>query len=312
MFEHYTVMENEAIEALNVQKDGIYIDCTFGGGGHTALLLSKLSSKGRILCFDQDEVAIKHGKERFRNEARIEFIHSNFESLHEVLKQKGIEEVSGILFDLGVSSPQLDVAERGFSYMQDSRLDMRMDQRNTRTAEEIVKTYSEQELIQIFQKYGDEKFSKNIARRIVQEREEHPITTTYELVDIIERSIPKKAHSKIKGHKAKKVFQALRIEVNKELDVFEKALQDALCHIAVNGRVVVITFQSLEDKVCKYIFKENSELKKEFEKLPIVPEEYLPKFKRIERKVILPSDVELAENSRSKSAKMRVLERIRN
>ena len=310
MFNHVTVLLNEAVEGLNVKSDGIYVDCTLGGAGHSSLILKQLTT-GHLYCFDQDENAIQAARQRLETIGnQFTIIQSNFKNIKAELNQRGVEHVDGILFDLGVSSPQFDNAERGFSYNYDARLDMRMDQSSSLDAHEIVNHYSYEQLVEILYKYADEKFAKQIARRIEKEREIQPIDTTFQLVEIVKSAIPAYARRK-GGHPAKRTFQALRIAVNDELNVFDIALKDALDLLNINGRIAVITFHSLEDKICKYTFNEVSKLKDVPKGLPVIPEGMQPKFKLINKKPIIAAEEELNENHRSHSAKLRVIERVR-
>ena len=310
MFNHVTVLLNEAVEGLNVKSDGIYVDCTLGGAGHSSLILKQLTT-GHLYCFDQDENAIQAARQRLETIGnQFTIIQSNFKNIKAELNQRGVEHVDGILFDLGVSSPQFDNAERGFSYNYDARLDMRMDQSSSLDAHEIVNHYSYEQLVEILYKYADEKFAKQIARRIEKEREIQPIDTTFQLVEIVKSAIPAYARRK-GGHPAKRTFQALRIAVNDELNVFYIALKDALDLLNINGRIAVITFHSLEDKICKYTFNDVSKLKDVPKGLPVIPEEMQPKFKLINKKPIIATEEELNENHRSHSAKLRVIERVR-
>ena len=310
MFNHVTVLLNEAVEGLNVKSDGIYVDCTLGGAGHSSLILKQLTT-GHLYCFDQDENAIQAARQRLETIGnQFTIIQSNFKNIKAELNQRGVEHVDGILFDLGVSSPQFDNAERGFSYNYDARLDMRMDQSSSLDAHEIVNHYSYEQLVEILYKYADEKFAKQIARRIEKEREIQPIDTTFRLVEIVKSAIPAYARRK-GGHPAKRTFQALRIAVNDELNVFDIALKDALDLLNINGRIAVITFHSLEDKICKYTFNEVSKLKDVPKGLPVIPEGMQPKFKLINKKPIIATEEELNENHRSHSAKLRVIERVR-
>ena len=310
MFNHVTVLLNEAVEGLNVKSDGIYVECTLGGAGHSSLILKQLTT-GHLYCFDQDENAIQAARQRLETIGnQFTIIQSNFKNIKAELNQRGVEHVDGILFDLGVSSPQFDNAERGFSYNYDARLDMRMDQSSSLDAHEIVNHYSYEQLVEILYKYADEKFAKQIARRIEKEREIQPIDTTFQLVEIVKSAIPAYARRK-GGHPAKRTFQALRIAVNDELNVFDIALKDALDLLNINGRIAVITFHSLEDKICKYTFNEVSKLKDVPKGLPVIPEGMQPKFKLINKKPIIATEEELNENHRSHSAKLRVIERVR-
>lgn len=308
MFHHISVLLKETVEGLNIKEDGIYVDCTLGGGGHSSEILKRLTT-GHLYCFDQDENAIKAADERLSQIGNnYTIIYSNFRNLKEELQKRNVESVDGIVFDLGVSSPQFDDGDRGFSYNYDARLDMRMDQNQSLDAYQIVNTYSYNDLVKIFYKYSEEKYSKSIARNIEKARANKPIETTFELVDIIKDSMPAKA--KRKGHPAKRCFQALRIAVNDELNVFDYALKDALDILNVNGRIAVITFHSLEDKICKYTFNEVSKEPKLPSGMPIVPEHLKPKFKLVTRKPIIASEDELNDNHRSHSAKLRIIERV--
>lgn len=308
MFKHDTVLLKETIDGLNIKPDGIYVDATLGGGGHTSYLLSKLTT-GRVISFDQDILAINHAKEKFDDD-RLTLVHRNFEFIKEELNTLGIEKIDGILYDLGVSSPQLDLVERGFSHSKTARLDMRMDQTQSLDAYEIVNTYSYEELVRIFFRYGEEKFSKQIAREIESRRKEKPIETTTELADIIKSKIPEK-FKRMKGHPARRVFQALRIAVNNELQVFENSLQDAIELLDKGGRVSVITFHSLEDRICKQIYLEYERGPELPKNMPIIPEGYEPSLKRVNKKPILASEKELEENSRARSARLRIAEKLK-
>ena len=304
MSEHITVLKEEAVDALNIKDDGIYVDATLGGGGHSSLILSKLK-KGHLYSFDQDDYAISRAKEKLDTVGNnYTIIKSNFVILKERLNELGVYHIDGILYDLGVSSFQFDMEERGFSYRLDGPLDMRMNQNQELSAKTIVNEWPVSKLIEIFYRYGEEKFAKQIAFQIDKVRHEKEISTTFELVDIIKSALPQKV-LKQKGHPAKQVFQALRVAVNDELTVFEKSLLDALDMLNSDGRAVVITFQSLEDRICKSIFKEKSTLDIP-EGLPVIIKEEAP-FELISRKPILPSEEELNNNNRSHSAKMRIL-----
>ncbi|MGM9951492.1 MAG: 16S rRNA (cytosine(1402)-N(4))-methyltransferase RsmH [Lysinibacillus sp.] len=310
MFNHTTVLLKETVDGLNVHPDGIYVDCTLGGAGHSEYLVKQLSSKGRLICFDQDTVAIENAKVRLADYLdRITFVHSNFRYIKEELHKLGIEEVDGILYDLGVSSPQLDTPERGFSYHHDAPLDMRMDQTAELSAFHVVNEWAYEDLVRIFFRYGEEKFSKQVARKIEEARKKAPIETTGQLVDLIKEGIPAAARRK-GGHPAKRIFQAIRIAVNDELGAAEDSLVDAIDLLKVGGRISVITFHSLEDRLCKALFKEASSIPELPPGLPIIPEDMKPTLKLITRKPILPSDEELAENNRSRSAKLRIAEKI--
>ena len=306
---HESVLLNEAIDALNLKEDSIVVDMTLGFAGHSSEILKRIK-KGRLIAFDQDEEALKYSREKLKRIGNnFDIIDSNFVYLKENLEKLNIKKVDAILYDLGVSSPQLDEDYRGFSYHLDAPLDMRMDQDNPLTAATIVNTYSYQDLKTIFKDYGESKFASNIALKIVKYREEKEIKTTLELVDIIKSAVPYK--EKIKKHPAKQIFQALRIEVNKELDVLEKSLDEALSLLNVGGRVAVITFQSLEDKIVKNKFKSVSEIDEISRGLPNVPKEKLPDFKLIAKKGIRPSEEELEKNRRAHSATLRVIEKVK-
>lgn len=313
MFHHVTVLLHQTVDELNIQPDGIYVDCTLGGAGHSAYLLSKLSSKGHLYCFDQDNEAIEHAKVKLKEEielGKVTFIHSNFRYLKQELHRLGVYRVNGILYDLGVSSPQLDQIERGFSYHQDATLDMRMDQTASLTAKHIVNEWSYEELVRIFFRYGEEKFSKQIARAIERKRTIAPLETTGELVDIIKESIPAPARRK-GGHPAKRIFQAIRIAVNDELTSIEESIEQALELVEVGGRVSMISFHSLEDRIIKTMFKAATTSEKAPANLPLLPsQEKEAAFRLVTRKPIIPTNEEIEENSRSKSAKLRVIERV--
>lgn len=307
MLEHITVLKEEAVDALNIKPDGIYVDMTLGGGGHSSLILSKLT-KGHLYSFDQDDYAIGRAKEVLdKVGSNYTIIKSNFKNIKSELNKRGIEHIDGVLYDLGVSSFQFDDASRGFSYRLDAPLDMRMDQGQELSAYNIVNEWSCRELMDIFFKYGEEKFSKQIAFAIEKARAIKPIKTTFELVDVIKSALPAKVLRQ-KGHPAKQVFQALRVAVNDELQVFEKSLIDALGMLNPKGRAVVITFQSLEDRICKHIFKEKSTLDLPFG-VPVATKDMKAEFDLITRKALEPSEEEIARNNRSHSAKMRVLEK---
>ena len=307
MFKHYSVLLEEAVEGLNIKEDGIYVDCTLGGAGHSLEILKKLTT-GKLYAFDQDNVALENAKIKLSEYAdKVVFIKSNFENLKEKLAEQNVYEVDGVLYDLGVSSPQLDTPVRGVSYNYDTRLDMRMDTDASISAYEVVNEYSYHDLVRIFYRYGEEKFSKQIARNIEKKRELAPIETTFQLVDIIKESIPA-AKRRTGGHPAKRVFQAIRIAVNNELSVFENSLEQAIDIVKVGGRISVITFHSLEDRICKQIFNSYAKNKDIPKNLPVLPEESLSKLKLITRKPICPSERELEENNRSRSAKLRIAE----
>lgn len=304
---HYSVLLEESIKHLNLKENSIIVDCTLGYAGHSSRVLKEIK-KGFLFAFDQDDEAIKYSKEKLDKIAsNYEIIRSNFVNLKEELNKRNINEVDGILYDLGVSSPQLDNKERGFSFHADARLDMRMDTKQKLSAYEVVNNYSYDDLVRIFRVYGEEKFATSIAKNIITTRENKPIETTLELAEIIKNSVPEKYRRE--KHPARKVFQAIRIEVNNELNVFENSLNQALDLVKVGGRICVITFHSLEDRICKDIFKRVSSVDPSLKNLPIIPEEYQPKFKLVAN--IEPSAHELEENNRSRSARLRVIERVR-
>lgn len=309
MEKHISVLLDESINGLNLKEDGIYVDCTLGYGGHSSEILKRIKN-GQLFAIDQDKDAIESSRKRLSEIGNnFTIIKSNFSHLKEELKKRDILFVDGFLFDLGVSSVQLDEKDRGFSYHYDAKLDMRMDQDSSFSAYDVVNTYSEQKLKEIFFKYGEEKFSSNIARNIVKYRENKKIETTLELADIISNSYPMKA--KREHHPARKVFQAIRIEVNHELDILEDALKDALSMLNVGGRMCVITFHSLEDRIVKNVFKEYTDVDPRVKGLPDIPDSYLPDYKLINKNVIIPSDEELEMNNRSRSAKLRIIERVK-
>lgn len=305
---HYSVLLNECIEGLNIKENGKYVDATVGYAGHSKNILAKIK-KGYLFAFDEDEEAVKYSKKELSSIGdNFTIFRENFVNMPKVLKDSGIEKVDGILFDLGFSSPQIDDASRGFSFMLDAPLDMRMDNQNNLTAQMIVNTYSKEELIKIFYEYGEEKLSKVIAEKIVLERKTKKINTTLELVDIILSAVG--ANYFYKNHPERRIFQALRIEVNNELKVLEEVLPQAIDMLSSGGRMCVITFHSLEDKIVKKIFKKYSEVDEILKGVKDIPKEYQPKIKIINKKPILPSEKELSENSRSHSAKLRIIERI--
>jgi 16S rRNA (cytosine1402-N4)-methyltransferase len=310
MFEHKTVLLEETVAGLDIKPDGVYVDCTMGGAGHSELILKQLSSQGKLYAFDQDETAIENAKSKLSKYGdKITMIKSNFLHLKEALGDAGVTEVDGVLYDLGVSSPQLDTPERGFSYHHDAPLDMRMDKDASLSAYEVVNEWPYEDLVRIFFRYGEEKFSKQIARKIEAAREKAPIETTSQLVELIKEAIPAPARRK-GGHPAKRIFQAIRIAVNDELGVFEKSLEQAIDILKPGGRISVITFHSLEDRICKATFKKASETPPLPPGLPIIPDEFKPVLKLVARKPILPSEEELEENNRARSAKLRVAEKL--
>lgn len=300
---HISVLKKESIEGLNIKEDGIYVDATLGYGGHSIEIHKRLK-RGFLFAFDEDYDAIDYCKKSL-DYKNVQIIHSNFVNLKNELKERNIDKVDGIIFDLGVSSVQIDEKERGFSFMNDGPLDMRMNKKNKLSAKEVVNDYPLHDLIDIFFKYGEEKFSKQIAKNILENR---PINTTLELVSVIKSSVPLKYF--LDKHPERRIFQAIRIEVNKELNVLSKVLPDAIDMLNKGGRICVITFHSLEDRIVKQTFKKYSEVIDAFKGLPLVPDEYKPKVKLINKKPILPSEEELANNSRSASAKLRIVERI--
>jgi len=310
MFQHETVMKVQAVDGLRVKKDGIYVDCTLGGGGHSLEIASRLSNQGRLIAFDQDLEAIRHAEDILRDHLpKVTLIHNNFRYLRNELEDRGISGVDGILYDLGVSSPQLDIGERGFSYQHDAPLDMRMDRRNELTARTIVNEWPYEKLVKIFFHYGEERFSKPIARRIEWVRQKRPIETTGELAEIVKEAIPAFAR-RSGGHPAKRVFQALRIAVNDELGALEESLEQAVELLSIGGRIAVITFHSLEDRITKTIFKKYSTVPDLPPNLPIIPEGKEPKLRIVTKKPIVPSEEELACNRRARSAKLRIAEKI--
>ncbi|UQS86430.1 16S rRNA (cytosine(1402)-N(4))-methyltransferase RsmH [Nicoliella spurrieriana] len=311
-FDHQTVLLTEAVSELNIQSNGTYVDCTLGGGGHSSKILQSLSG-GHLYAFDQDQVAIDYNHEhlaKYLSQNELTFIHDNFRNLKIDLNQQNVFSVDGVLYDLGVSSPQFDDAERGFSYRKNARLDMRMDQRNPLDAWQIINEWSYEQLVRIFFRYGEEKFAKPIARLIEKTRSQRPIDTTDDLVEVIKAGIPAAAR-RHGGHPAKKVFQAVRIAVNDELGALEDSLEQAIDMVSVGGRISVITFQSLEDRLVKTMFKEKTSIQDLPQGLPVIPDELKPDFKLVSRKPILPSRDEIEVNHRSHSAKLRVIERVK-
>lgn len=300
---HKSVLLSECIQYLNINSNSIIVDCTLGYGGHSSEILKRIPN-GHLYSFDQDSDAIKYSCDRLSKISdNYTIINNNFVNIKNELNKIGVNKVDGILYDLGVSSPQLDQDYRGFSFHQDAKLDMRMDQNQEFSAYNVVNEYSEVMLTNILFKYGEEKYAPKIAKKIVENR---PINTTLELVEVIKDAVPMKY--KLNHHPARKTFQAIRIEVNNELEVFEKSLKDALELLNVGGRICVITFHSLEDRICKEVFKSVSTVKKELQNLPVIPDEYLPKYKVV--KVLNPSDEEINLNKRARSAKLRVIQRI--
>ncbi len=310
-FNHKSVLLFETVDSLNVKPDGIYVDGTLGGGGHSFQILKRLGDGGRLIGIDQDEDALKAAGERLAIFGeKVTTVRSNYCHMRQVLHDLGIQKVSGIVLDLGVSSYQLDEPERGFTYREDVPLDMRMDRRNPKTAKNIVNEYSEMELFRIIRDYGEDKFAKNIAKHIVAAREKKEIETTGELIEIIKAAIPAKVRA-TGGHPAKKTFQAIRIELNAELEVLQNSLDDMIDLLEDGGRISIITFHSLEDRIVKTIFKTNENPCTCPSHFPVCVCGKKPKGKVITRKPIVPGDEELEYNSRAKSAKLRVFERIR-
>lgn len=310
--EHKPVLLNEVIEGLNIKPNGIYVDLTLGRAGHSSEILKRLNNKGLLIGLDQDEEAIEASKEKLDKIGKnYKIVKTNFINIREVLDEMKISCVDGALYDLGVSSPMFDEDYRGFSYRFDGPLDMRMDTSRSLTAREIVNNYSLSELTRVFRDYGEDHYSYQVAKNIVKEREKKPIETTLELVDIIKASKPKK-ELEIVGHPAKQIFQALRIEVNDELNVLEKSLNDCIKSLSIGGRVCVITFQSLEDKIVKNLFKKYSVIEGNRLNDFINPKDLkTPDYREVNKKVIIASSEELIENHRAKSAKLRILERIK-
>lgn len=309
-FNHVSVLLHETIEGLNINPDGVYVDGTLGGGGHAYEVCKRLSPKGRFIGIDQDGDALEAAKERLKDFSGItSFVRSNYSEIDTILKDLGVSKVDGIVLDLGVSSYQLDTIERGFSYKENAPLDMRMDNRQSKTAATVVNEYSEFELFRIIRDYGEDKFAKNIAKHIVMEREKGPITTTKELSDIIKASIPMKVQAK-GGHPAKRAFQAIRIEVNKELEVLNESIDTMIEHLNPGGRLCIITFHSLEDRIVKSKFKNNENPCTCPPDFPVCVCNKKSKGKVITRKPILPSEEEMTGNKRSKSSKLRIFERV--
>ena len=310
--EHKPILLNEVIEGLDIKSDGVYLDLTLGRAGHSKEILKRLSLNGLLIGIDQDEEAISYSRvELSKISNRYKIVKSNFSNIKNILSDLNISTLDGALFDLGVSSPQFDEDYRGFSYRFNNKLDMRMDLSSSLTAYDVVNTYSFKELLRVFKEYGEDKYSYNIAKNIVKERDIKPIVTTFDLVDIIKRSKPLKELNKA-GHPAKQIFQAIRIEVNNELNVLKKALEDVINSLNINGRVCVITFHSLEDRIVKNLFKKYSVVEgnriNDFRKAKDIEE---ANFIEVNRKVIVPSEEEIINNPRSKSAKLRILKRVR-
>ena len=308
-FNHISVLLNECLERLNIKENGIYVDGTLGGAGHSSEILKRLSNEGRLIGIDQDTDALKAAKERLKNYSNVTFVHSNFSSIENVLNNLNIDGVDGILMDLGVSSYQLDEGERGFSYMKDAPLDMRMNRDNDFSAYNVINEYSEEDLYRIIRDYGEEKFARRIASFIVENRQEKNIETTLELVEIIKSAIPAKARRE-GPHPAKRTFQAIRIEVNSELSILNKTIEDGVGKLNKGGRMAIITFHSLEDRIVKNKFRDlavSCRCPKEF---PVCVCGEKAKVKVISRKAIEPTKEEVDINPRSRSAKLRVIEKL--
>ncbi|MCY7225541.1 16S rRNA (cytosine(1402)-N(4))-methyltransferase RsmH [Abiotrophia defectiva] len=308
-FKHETVLLHETVDGLDIKPDGVYVDCTLGGAGHAQYLLDQLGPQGHLYAFDQDMTAINNAKLKLADyveRGQVTFIHQNFRHLKQALEDLGIGQVDGIYYDLGVSSPQLDVAERGFSYGQEARLDMRMNQEQALSAYEVVNEWPYEDLVHILYRYGEEKFAKRIARAIEERRAQRPIETTTELAEIVKMAIPA-ATRRTGGHPAKRSFQAIRIAVNDELGAVEDSLEQALTLLKPEGRISVITFHSLEDRLVKQLFKEVSQGPEVPRGLPVLPGQMQAPFALVNRKPIVASPEELEANNRSRSAKLRIL-----
>lgn len=308
-FKHETVLLHETVDGLDIKPDGVYVDCTLGGAGHAQYLLDQLGPQGHLYAFDQDMTAINNAKLKLADyveKGQVTFIHQNFRHLKQALEELGIDQVDGIYYDLGVSSPQLDVAERGFSYGQEARLDMRMNQEQALSAYEVVNDWPYEDLVHILYRYGEEKFAKRIARAIEERRAQRPIETTTELAEIVKMAIPA-ATRRTGGHPAKRSFQAIRIAVNDELGAVEDSLEQALALLKSEGRISVITFHSLEDRLVKQLFKEVSQGPEVPRGLPVLPGQMQAPYALVNRKPIVASSEELEANNRSRSAKLRIL-----
>jgi 16S rRNA (cytosine1402-N4)-methyltransferase len=308
-FKHVSIMLNECMEGLNIKQEGIYIDCTMGGAGHSSAILERLSSRGMLIGIDQDKEALEAASKRLQKFNNVKYVHNNFYNIDDILKELEISQIDGILMDLGVSSYQLDNAERGFSYMQDAPLDMRMNSDSSFSAYEVVNQYSEDELYKIIRDYGEEKFAKRVAKFIVDRREQKSIDTTFELVDIIKAAIPAKARRE-GPHPAKRTFQAIRIEVNKELEILGKTIEDGVNRLKSGGRIAIITFHSLEDRIVKNRFKDLENPCKCPKEFPICICNKQPVVKIMTKKPIEPSEEEININPRSRSAKLRIAEKL--
>lgn len=312
-FNHVTVLLKEAVAGLNVQPTGTYVDATLGGGGHSGEILQHLTS-GHLYSFDQDKTAIDYNQQHLSaaiKAGKLTLVEDNFRHLKVALARAGVRQINGIVYDLGVSSPQFDDAKRGFSYQHDAPLDMRMNQDQSLSAMQVVNEWPYERLVRILYRYGEERFAKQIARKIERRRQRHPIKTTFELVEVIKEAIPAAAR-RHGGHPAKKSFQAIRIAVNDELGALEESLEQAFDLLKIGGRISVITFQSLEDRLVKTMFREQSSLSADLPQgLPVIPAGMEPHFKLINKKPILPSAQELAHNYRAHSAKLRIIEKIK-
>lgn len=312
-FNHITVLLKEAVAGLNISTNGIYVDATLGGGGHSREILTQLDPNGHLYSFDQDQTAIQYNQDNlatYIDNNQLTLVQNNFRNLTVALNELGVNEINGIVYDLGVSSPQLDDGQRGFSYQHDAPLDMRMNQNQKLDAYQVVNEWSYEKLVRILSRYGEESFAKPIARSIEKNRANQPITTTLELAEIVKNAIPA-ATRRHGGHPAKKSFQAIRIAVNDELGALEDSLEQALNLLAVGGRISVITFQSLEDRLVKTMFREQTTIQDLPAGLPVIPDNMQPSFKSITRKPILPTQTELEQNHRAHSAKLRIIERIK-
>ncbi|MFL0269615.1 16S rRNA (cytosine(1402)-N(4))-methyltransferase RsmH [Candidatus Clostridium radicumherbarum] len=308
-FKHISVLLNEVIEGLNINENGTYVDCTLGGAGHSSEIIKRLNSNGKLIGIDQDLEALRAAKEKLTSYENVIYVHNNFTNIENILNELEIDNIDGILMDLGVSSYQLDNGERGFSYMKDAPLDMRMDREAELTAYEVVNGYSEEKLYKLIRDYGEEKFASRIAKFIVDRRENSPINSTYELVDIIKAAIPAKARRE-GPHPAKRTFQAIRIEVNKELEILDKAIEGSINKLKKGGRLAIITFHSLEDRIVKNKFKDLADPCKCPKEFPVCICGKVPTIKIISKKPIEPSMEEVEENPRSRSAKLRIAEKI--
>lgn len=314
-FKHTTVLLNEAVAGLQVHENGTYVDATLGGGGHTSLILQTMgdTGSGHLYSFDQDRTAIDYNQQHLKgaiDSGHLTLVEDNFRHLTAALAKHNVKHIDGIVYDLGVSSPQFDDAQRGFSYRLDAPLDMRMNQDQDLSAMQVVNEWPYEKLVRILYRYGEEHFAKQIARKIERRRQEQPIKTTFQLVEVIKEAIPAAAR-RHGGHPAKKTFQAIRIAVNDELGALEESLEQAFKLLNVGGRISVITFQSLEDRLVKTMFREQSSMDELPPGLPVIPEGMKPKFKLVNKKPILPSQAELAVNHRAHSAKLRIIEKIK-